>query len=341
MKLLITGSDKIYAIENFYANYLKELGVDVYHFCTQSLFYDYYHQSILNKLVFRAGLSGIYKTINEEFKQLVEKFEPDIVWVFKGMEILPESLQFAKRQKIKLVNYNPDSPFIFSARGSGNANVKKSISLYDLHLTYHPGVKKRIDSHYKTSSAILPFGFDLNDALYDKCCRQQEVVKACFVGNPDKQRINFLLQLANGGVKLDVFGNFWKRYISHPNISVFSPVLGDDFWLTLRKYRIQLNLMRPHNPDSHNMRSFEIPGVGGVQLAPDTCDHKTYFLPGKEIFLYKDASDCIEQINRLLTLTAGVVNEIRLNARKRSIQSAYTYKDRACQALVHLKRLSA
>jgi hypothetical protein len=275
MKLLIAGSDKIYAIENYYAKYLRALGVDVYHFSAQSLFYDYYHQNILNKLVFRAGLSGIYKNINAEFKRLLERYQPDIVWIFKGMEILPESLRFASKQKIKLVNYNPDSPFVFSGKGSGNANVKKSIPLYDLHLTYNPAVKKRIDLQYKIPTVILPFGFDLNDALYDRCCRQQEVVKACFIGNPDKLRIEFLLQLAKGGVKLDIFGNRWKKYINHPNISIFSHVINDDFWLTLRRYRIQLNLMRPHNPDSHNMRSFEIPGVGGVQLAPDTCDHET------------------------------------------------------------------
>ena len=118
MKLLIVGSDKVYAIENFYVKYLRELGVEVSHFSAQSIFYDYYKKHIFNKLVYRSGLSGIIKQINDRFKTAVEQFKPDIIWVFKGMEILPGSLEWAKAKSIFLVNYNGDSPFIFSGMGS-------------------------------------------------------------------------------------------------------------------------------------------------------------------------------------------------------------------------------
>src|SRR5690606_256727 len=120
MKLLIVGSDKIYAIENFYVNYLRKLGVNVHQFSAQSLFYDYYQQGLTNKLLFKIGLSKILDEINELFKKEVEQFQPEVIWVFKGMELYPASLQWAKRKGIKLVNYNPDSPFIFSGPGSGN-----------------------------------------------------------------------------------------------------------------------------------------------------------------------------------------------------------------------------
>ena len=93
------------------------------------------------------------------------------------------------------------------------------------------------------------------------------------------------------------------------------------FWKTLRKYRVQLNLMRPHNPDTHNMRSFEVPGVGGIQLAPDTDDHKTYFEPGKEIFLYKNLEECTSQIKKILALNTEDARKIRDHARMRSIDS--------------------
>ena len=53
MKLFISGSDKVYAIENFYVKYLKEAGVDVFHFPAQSLFYDHYQKSIFNKLIYQ------------------------------------------------------------------------------------------------------------------------------------------------------------------------------------------------------------------------------------------------------------------------------------------------
>jgi len=339
MKILVVGSDKIYAIENFYVKYLREAGIDILHFSAQSIFYDYYQKGILNKLMFKSGLSTIHKKINEQFIHVVDEFKPEIVWVFKGMEIFPQSLRYAKAKNIKLVNYNPDSPFVFSGKGSGNVNVKRSIELYDLHLTYNSEVKKEMESVYKIPTAILPFGYDVSDTVFETSCGLEEVIKTCFLGNPDKDRAAFLDELAAQGVALDVYGNYWKKFLKHPGITIFDPVYGDEVWKVLRKYRVQLNLMRPHNPDTHNMRSFEVPGIGGIQLATETFDHKTYFQPGKEIFLYQNMEECVQQIKKILALTAKEADKIRQQARMRSIQSAYTYKDRTKQALVKMKML--
>jgi hypothetical protein len=46
MKVLVTGSDKVYAIEKLYTRYLKEIGEDVELFPAQSIFYDYYGLSL-------------------------------------------------------------------------------------------------------------------------------------------------------------------------------------------------------------------------------------------------------------------------------------------------------
>jgi spore maturation protein CgeB len=339
VRLLIIGSDKIFAIENFYVKYLREEGIDVYIYSAQTSFYDYYQKNIFNKLLFKAGLSPIYNDINKEFKQQIENYRPDVILVFKGMEIFPQSLQWAKSKDIKLINYNPDNPFLFSGKGSGNVNIKDSISLYDLHLTYNWEVKKEIEVTYKIPTGILPFGFDISDELLRKCSMQKETIKVCFLGNPDAYRGDFLNQLAKEGIELDVYGNNWQKFVNHPNIRIFEPKYGENFWLILRKYRVQLNLMRPHNPDSHNMRSFEVPGVGGIQLAPITRDHQAYFESNKDIFLYKNIEECISQIKKLLALSLEEANTIRKRARSHSLISGYTYKDRSKQILQQIKKL--
>ncbi len=339
MKIFIVGSDKVYAIENFYAKYLREIGVEIFHFSAQSIFYDYYQKNILNKLIFKAGLSTIFKNINKIFKQEVENFNPDVIWIFKGMEIFPRTLQWARSRNTWLVNYNGDNPFIFSGKGSGNSNVTRSIKLFHLHLTYNSSVKKQMEAEYNIPTGILPFGFDISDGLYEKCRQQPEVIKACFLGNPDKFRGAFLDELAQLGIQLDVYGNDWQKFVTHPNIRIFAPVYGDDFWLTLCRYRVQLNLMRPHNPDTHNMRTFELPGVGGIQLAPDTDDHKNYFEPGKEIFIFDTVAACAVQIREILSFSKEQAQMIRDAARTRSLQSGYRYKDRAYQALQQIKTI--
>lgn len=339
MRLLVIGSDKIYAIENIYVRYLRELGIDVYHFPAQSIFYNYYNKSILNKIFFKAGLSDIYKSINKNFRDIIKSFKPEVILVFKGMEIFPNSLELAKSKGIKLINYNPDNPFIFSGKGSGNKNIINSFGLYDKHLTYNTEVRDIIEKEYKIPVKILPFGFNVSEDLYIKCVNQPEIIKACFLGNPDKERAEFIMSLAKEGILLDVYGNDWNKWINHPNIVVYPPVLGEDLWKTLRRYRVQLNLMRIHNLNSHNMRSFEVPGVGGIMVAPETTEHQLYFENRREIFLYTSGANCARTIRELLSLSFTEANEIRQNARSRSVLSNYSYKDRAKQLLTELQGL--
>src|SRR5690606_13678642 len=127
----------------------------------------------------------------------------------------------------------------------------RSVGLYHLHFTYDAAVKKKIEAGYQIPSKILPFGFELSDSLYEECTRQKEIIKLCFLGNPDRHRADFLNLVANS-IETDVYGEGWNKYTTHPKITVYPPAYGNDFWKTLYRYRAQLNLMRPHNPSSHN-----------------------------------------------------------------------------------------
>jgi spore maturation protein CgeB len=338
MKLLITGSDKIYAIENYYVKYIRQSGINVVHFPAQSLFYDYYQKHIFNKLIYRSGFPRILQQINKKFKNVVEEFKPDIIWVFKGMEIFPETLAWAKAKGIFLVNYNGDSPFIFSGKGSGNENVSHSIGLYDLFLTYNREDKRQMELK-GIRAEILPFGFDLEENLFHECEDIEEINQACFLGNPDESRGKFITDLAKKGIEIDVYGNNWKRYVNHPNVTICEPVYGDGFWRTLRKYRVQLNLMRPHNLTTHNMRTFEAGGVGAIQLAPFTEDHQLYFKENEEIFLFQDVESCCRKIMEIENLSIDKANTVRKNARQRSLTDGYSYEGRSQQAILFLKTL--
>jgi spore maturation protein CgeB len=338
-RILVVGSDKIFAIENYYIQYFKEQQADIHLFNAPSIFFDYYNQNTLNKIFFKSGLSSIYRVVNRKFKEVVEEIRPDVIWVFKGMEIFPESLQWAREKNILLANYNPDNPFIFSGRGSGNHNITRSIGLYDLHFTYHLGVAKQIREEYNIEVEILPFGFDGNEDLYQLCRKQEEVLKTCFLGNPDEHRLAFLKALADTGVKIDLYGYGWTRHLQHKNVECFPPVFGNEVSKVLYKYRVQLNLMRMHNMDSHNMRSFEVPGIGGIMVAPDTVEHHAYFADGREVFLFNDLNECSQIVRKVLSFSANEAEIIRLAARRRSIDSGYTYRDRAAQALQHLENL--
>jgi spore maturation protein CgeB len=326
---MVIGSDKVYAIENLYVKHIKKWDKDIAQFPAQSIFYDHYDAGIINKLLFKAGLSPIIRNINKLAKEQIEQFMPDVIWIFKGMEIFPETLRWAKSKGIKLANYNPDNPFIFSGKGSGNKNVTESIGLFDLHFTYNLEVKKEIEERYKIPVSWLPFGFEVEDELYNSYKDQEEILKVCFLGNPDKARAGFIQQMAESGLKIDIYGNFWNKFITHPNVTIFQPVYAAEFWKVLHKYRVQLNLMREHNLDSHNMRTFEVPGTSGILLAPATKEHLLFFEDNKEAFFYSDLKEAVIKAEHLLNMPKDKAKLIRASARNRSISSGYSYGDRA------------
>lgn len=325
-KIILVGSDHPAALEHIYKVELTSLGFEVELFPAQTFFLDFYGSSFLNKIIYRLGLSSIIQKIQKKLKAYVLENNPMKVIVFKGMEITPETLMWIKNKGIKIYNYNPDHPFIFSGRGSGNANVSKSIKLYDYYFSYaDDAVKELIKLGVKSQK--IPFGFDATGFVYKELTKENEVVKTCFLGNADKFRAQFINEIAMLGLEIDVFGENWNEFKMNKGVTISSAKYGSDFWLTLQKYAIQLNLLRPHNYTTHNMRSFDIPGSGGIMLAPHTDDHARFFQDQSEVFLFHDVNDAFQICKHVLSLTFEERQQLRKAARIKALNE-HTYNQR-------------
>lgn len=340
MKLLLVGSDYTWSIERHYLKYIRAINPDTRLFAAQNRLLYYLNNSLFNKISHRLGLSSVYKQINAELWKYIEEFKPDCIWVFKGMQVLPETLQNASQKGIKLVNYNPDNPFIFTGRGSGNEFISQSLSLYDLHFTYNREIQQQLIGRTHKPVKYLPFGYDLSQIDFNEIMKEPEIIKPCFLGNPDKDRATFIKELNRHGIHLDIFGNGWNRFISSSENTLYPAVYGPEFYKVLRRYRIQLNIMRIHNLQSHNMRTFEIPAVGGIQLAPDTPEHRAFFDAEKEILLYSSYSDCAQKMKDSLLFSEEKAKIIRQAAYNRSSISGYDYRSRAQFAFNEINTIS-
>ena len=177
--ILILGSNHLAALELIYSSELTKLGTRNKIVGTQNLFLAYYTKSLLNKIIYRLGISKIESKIQKIIKAEILEYNPKTVLVFKGMEIQPQTLQWIKFKGIKVLNYNPDSPFIFSGRGSGNKNVTNSLSLFDYYITYDKAINKELVNR-SVKSAIIPFGFDWSGFNYIELEEKDEVFKLCF-----------------------------------------------------------------------------------------------------------------------------------------------------------------
>jgi spore maturation protein CgeB len=333
-RILIVGSTALWAIENIYAKYLNELGTDTTIFNSGSFISSsYWHRGVR-----RLGFDWVYKAVNKELLLHCESVKPDIVWVFKGIEIFPETLVKIKAMGIMTVNYNPDHPFIRSFRSSGGENIPQSIPLYDLHFCYSKALGEKIKTDYHIPTVWLPFGYELSAAQYEMASKEPEIQKICFVGNPDKKRVQVITDLSKNGLSIDLYGHGWDKFLkNNKNITCFDGIYQDDFWKVLRRYRLQLNIFREHNEGSHNMRTFEVPAVGGIMLAPDSEEHRFFFKDQQEAIFYSSDDELPNLCSKILSMKS--VTDIRKNSRNRSENGNYSYQRRADLVLTELAKL--
>jgi spore maturation protein CgeB len=341
VKILITNSKNTNLLAPQFYEGAKSIGENIEGTYYVDDFNNYLKKSLLNRLMFRMNSKIIYDKLNKSLLKDVQRFNPDVLWIFKGMEIYPETLKTIKDKGVQLVNYNLDHPFNYISGGSGNSNVLNSIELFDLHFSYSEQIIKELKNKFvNIKTKHLPFGYPDN-VPFEAINNVEEVNEACFVGYADKKRAEFINSIASKKIKINVYGPKWEKFISKSNkyIKIQPPAYGLDYWKTLRTYRVQLNLLRDHNYLSHNMRTFEIPCVGGIMLTQDTPEHLSHFKADEEAFFFSDTDEMILKIENILSLSNEEAHNIRNNARNRCVQSKYSYLERTKFAISEIKKI--
>ena len=279
---------------------------------------------------FWPAASATVKTHNAE---LLRRLQPGgggakALVVFKGMELFPETLQRAKARGIALYCFNPDHPFVYSGRGSGSKFMTDSLGMYDRYFTYHRGAQTMLEER-GVPHALIPFGYEEEALAEPFVLRDDEILRGCFIGNPNPLRARFLKEVVEH-IPLDLYGNGWHRHFgTSPHVRVYGPVHDAEHWRIMARYRFQLNLMAQHNTDAHNMRTFSAPAAGAIVLAPRNADHQEFFHDGQEVILFDHAAECIHRAQWLLQMPFAEAMEMRKAARQRSIASGYAYAERA------------
>ncbi|MEM9354940.1 MAG: glycosyltransferase [Pseudomonadota bacterium] len=335
MRILMNNSHASYTLGPVYQRSLKRLGHEVH---------DYWpaieRQLLPSRLAERAMdrvLPNIKMAlVRRDLLAAAEALKPDVVWIMKGADIDPATIEALKSLGPRVVNFNADHPFEFYTRGTGNARVAAGVPHYDAYLTYSRRIEAEIRArHPGLQTGVLPFGHEVDEAFYAEILRrtQEECLRVVFAGNPDPQRVAELGFLVAEGFDVDVYGKPWQSIAgTMPRLNYCGDVTGHETYAVFRRYRVALNFFRPHNIGSHNLRSFEIPAVGGILLAPDSEEHREFFTAGKEAFYYTDRDSMVAELRRVLALPEADARKVREAARWRSVNAGYHFDDRAREA---------
>lgn len=199
------------------------------------------------------------------------------------------------------INLNPDDPFGDPAAGTTNRHVRGSIRDFDLYVTWSPRLVPALQAAGCAHVLALPFGYDAEAHFRPTalCAELEDVVT--FVGAWDRRREQLLTEVADFPIR--IYGQDWDR-VRHGSPLRGKVCPGNLFGAALRSVvassRASLNILRPQNTGSHNMRTFEIPAMGGLMLTTASEEQARFFPPGEASLDYRDASDLREKLRQVL-----------------------------------------
>jgi hypothetical protein len=146
-------------------------------------------------------------------------------------------------------------------------------------------------------------------------------------GGADRDRLDVVAPLIRAGFQVALYGGYWDRYRETRD-----QARGSLDAAGLRRAtagaRVCLGLVRRANRDSHCMRTYEVPAMGGCFLAEDTDDHRALFGRDGEAAVYFTRPD--EAVDKVAALLRR--DDLRRDLARRAhaivTSGGHTYRDR-------------
>jgi len=275
-------------------------------------------------------------TMNQALLETARRYNPTLVIVLKGLGIYLETLDRLRSQTgCILVNFNGDDPHNME---SSNANILRAIPVYDCVLTWSQRLIHVLLNDGAKRAEYLPFGCDPDvyhaAEIIDED-RKQYSSDIVFVGSWDKEREKALEILAD--LNLAIWGPHWNRAGRNSVLTKHIRNGPVDMHRMAKIYgcsKVVLNMLRPQNRYSHNMRTFEIPALGGFMLATRTQQHTDLFEEGTEIALYDNFEEMRTKAIYYAAHDEERLSMVRLAHKK--VVSEHRYIDRMLQLIGYL-----
>ena len=338
MKILLLNESDHYCLGASYLRAFRELGHDaMLHDPAKELARWPAWRSRLVRRALEHPILVLYS--RRLFRRLVAE-RSDLVWVGKGAWALPWLWREFKRQcpSSALVCYNADNPIVTYSRGGNRPWVTASIPCFDLYVTYNKQILEPLRRAGAQRVLRLPFAWDpvVHPVLQvSEAEREQYACDVVFVGNGDATREGWLdgilREVGSCGWRMAVYGSWGKCRSARVRESIRGPAIyGADMVKAIRSAKLALNILREQNDGSHNMRTFEIPGCGGIMASQHSPEQEEFFPEGEAAVYFEDTREAAAKITALL---ASESQRGQLRDRASEIVRDHVYVERARKLL--------
>lgn len=306
MRVLILGEDAPGSLMGSYERAFAELGIETRTFCLTRA-YESALPTIRSRALRRVAERVMLTTFNENVTRDLTGIEVDLVLVIKGHRLSPNTIDRVRESTgAPIVNFFPDDPFS-KERSNRLAYGPNALAAYDLCFTFARHLIPEYERAGAKQTQYLPFARD--PALHGPVASPATpVFDVVFVGNLDADRVRFLDALARD-YRVAVFGERTTAVVPRGSAlarATFAPAgYGDDLARALACGAISLNVMRPQNSRSHNMRSFESPACGAFTLSQRTPELSELFIEGEHVVCFSGIDELRDAVARWLPDVRG------------------------------------
>ncbi len=339
-KVLVIGTTNDGALPESYARAFERLGMEVVR-------YDF-ERAIMqasrftgNRILRRALRPILWDAVNREVSVVAQRIHPALIFGVKCSFLHPETvLQIRKSVGVPFVNHYPDHPYIgvrWNPREPSalRRDLIEVLRQYSVVFMWEPSLVEQLRRD-SVEAKYLPFAVDpelfrpqaVGEGLFCEICgRRHDVV---FVGTRTRARHQEISRVVRHEVA--IWGDGWSK---PPTASqrIHAPIYGTKLSRIYEAAPISLNVLNAENLGGPNMRSFEVPGSGGVMLARYSDAQATFFPENEGAAYYRSPEEMDAKIDWLLG-DAALRARIRGNAVR--FAASQTYDHRASEVLRHV-----
>jgi hypothetical protein len=217
-------------------------------------------------------------------ERVLRAFDPDMILVFKSEMVSKRLLRILAESGARLVYYNPDDP-----RYGGLARSFVDKGLFDSYSQ----CKVSKDLHEVGAGRVILLPFASPTYIPQNTWIGRKARLILFKGSMYPERLAVVRRLLREGLPLALAGPGWPFKTK--------PLYGEAYEKIHKISLIGHNIhVRSDHGFKANMRTFEIAGLGALELTDNCREVSRYYASGKEVICYEDQEDLIEKAKYFL-----------------------------------------
>lgn len=334
LKIMLVGYFGPGALECSYASAFQDIGCEVLSFDIVASEQCYCRLGKVGRLFNKfVPVEPWIRKANREMVLEARRFSPDVLVVFGQNRVLAGALaQIRAMSSASAVFIWPDTLVNLSAF------IIAALPLYDWVGTYSKSTAPIFKRLGGRRVVWLPLGADphLHPVVPARAEFRCDVV---FVGSwrPEREMYIAALLMELPGISVKIWGADWKRRTHNPGILRAwqkRSLYGREFAQSIASAKVNLNIIDDSNYPAANMRFFEIPCAGGLQVCSSCPEMESDFKDGEMVFYCHSVSQ-LPHIVRTLLANDALRAQVACAAHEKVLRE-HTYDHRAQTILAEL-----